>query len=599
MPKVQFQYLNIRYQKRYQNKGFKMKENTGIDTETYNGYCKLICDNEGNYKYCDSFLDVIQFLTHSRFHGKYNWFYNIKFDFEAIVKHLDYGELLTLYNDKELKINEHYSIKYIDKKYFVITGRHNNYYYFYDMYNFLDTSLNKASKKFLNDEKLSIVDSSKLNTDLCYWKEHKEDILKYCIHDANLTKRLADYFWEIVYGKLNFYPKTPMSKGKLSEEYFLHTCNIPAINDIPEKVLKTSYDSFYGGHFELLKRGYFPKVYCYDIKSAYPAEISKLIDYTEGKWEKVSKLNPDCHSGFYSCRIEALEPFFSPFKIKIGNSQSGLNIYPNGRFKQYLTKKEIQFYGLHFPNSAIKIEFGYEFTPKSLIYPFKTEIERLYRWKESEKDIDLKYCVKIILNSLYGKFIQVSGNRNQTGKLFNPMYAAEITAGTRIKILELGLQKPDDIISFSTDSVTSENKLSTPKNPLMGDFELDFFGEGVFVMSDVYNLWNYKDKKVKTKLRGFTLATSRDIDNEEIYLKDILAKLNTTEYKYNTIRPCHLGECLLHHKKRKIADLNIFAEVEKTININGDNKRLWEKMFKTGKDCLKEAHSSIPLMVSD
>ena len=51
---------------------------------------------------------------------------------------------------------------------------------------------------------------------------------------------------------------------------------------------------------------------------------------------------------------------------------------------------------------------------------------------ETEQNSDVKKCVKIILNSLYGKFIQVSGDYNQTGRLFNPLYAAKITAGARL-----------------------------------------------------------------------------------------------------------------------------------------------------------------------
>ncbi len=44
MSRVNFDILNIRFQKRYANKGFTMKENTGLDTETYRGYVKLLCD---------------------------------------------------------------------------------------------------------------------------------------------------------------------------------------------------------------------------------------------------------------------------------------------------------------------------------------------------------------------------------------------------------------------------------------------------------------------------------------------------------------------------------------------------------------------------
>ena len=577
--------------------GFTRKENMGIDTETYKGYAKLICDNEGNYKFLDSFDDVLQFLTQKRFEQKFNWFFNIRFDFEALIKYLDYGELVELYNESTLQYNEHFSIDYIPSKFFSINFNHKNFH-FYDMHNFLEMSLNKASETFLNDKKMSdIVDSAQLNLNSDYWEQNRENIIKYCIKDAELTKRLADYFWNIIYERLNFNPKRPMSKGKLSEEYFLQICNIPTINGIDYKVLKTAYNSFYGGHFEILKRGYFDHVYTYDIKSAYPAEIAALIDYSKGKWEKVKKIDENAHSGFYSCRIEAMEEYFSPFKQKLGNEKVGLNIYPNGRFKQYLTKEEILFYESRFPNSSIKIDFGYEFTPKELAYPFKSEIERLYSWKDKETDADIKYCVKIIMNSLYGKFIQVSGKMNETGRLFNPIYAAKITAGARIKILDLALQNPDSIISFSTDSVSSTKPLKVTDNPKLGDFAKDFEGEGVFIMSDVYNLWNTETNKVKSKLRGFALAKTKDLEEKEVYLKDILSNLNSDKYEYSTNRPYHLGECLLHCKKRRVEDLNIFGEQKKTIDINGDTKRVWEKDFKTGKDCLKEAHDSLPLVI--
>jgi len=358
-----------------------MKTNTGIDTETYKGYVKLICDDSGRSKDIESFENIVSFLTHSRFRSSFNWFYNIKFDFESIIKYLDYSELIELYKEGEIERNG-YTINYLDKKFFSI-HKDNNYYYFYDLFNFLETSLNKASEKFLQDKKMSdIVDSSKLNTDLNYWSENYDNIVKYCVKDAELTKRLADYFWNIVYKNMEYYPKRPFSKGKIAEEYFLSKCYIPTINDIPRKVLEYAYNSYFGGRFELLKKGYFEKVYSYDIKSAYPHQIRNLIDFSNGNWLEVKEVNDSAYTGFYKCKIECKESFFSPFIFKVGL----LNIFPNGDFAQYLTKQEIDFIRLRFENSGIKIVKGYEFYPKNLNYPFKLEIEHLYDWKEKEKD---------------------------------------------------------------------------------------------------------------------------------------------------------------------------------------------------------------------
>lgn len=593
MPKKPFNILNIIHQKRFKNQGFTMKENTGIDTETYKGYVKLICDDSGRSKDIDDFDDIINFLTHYRFRSSFNWFFNIKFDFESIIKYLDYGDLVTLYKDAELQHNG-YTINYLDRKFFSI-HKDNNYYYFYDLYNFLDTSLNKASQKFLGDKKLSdVVDSAALNVDIEYWSKNYDNIVKYCIKDAELTKRLADYFWDIVYKNMEYFPKRPFSKGKIAEEYFLSKCYIPTINNIPLKVLEYAYNSYFGGRFELLKKGIFERVYSYDIKSAYPKQISELIDFSKGGWIEVKgELNDSAYTGFYDCRVDCQEAFFSPFIYKTGN----LNLFPNGAFKQFLTKQEIDFIRLNFENAAIKIVKGYEFYPETLIYPFKSEIERLYAWKEREKDESIKYCVKIFMNSLYGKTIQVSGDYNRTGKLFNPLYAALITSGTRIKLMEMALQSPDDIIMFSTDSVHSMKKLKAPLKPQLGDFSKDFEGSGVYIMSDIYNLWDLERNKYKSKIRGFSLAMEKDIENDVIMLKDILENLDSEKYEYTTFRPYHLGECLLHKKARKIADLNIFGEVKKSIDINGDKKRHWFDTFKNGKECLRKQIASIPLKI--
>jgi hypothetical protein len=598
--------------------GFTKKDNVGLDTETFNGYVKLICDSYGRKLYLEDTTEkekclneILKFLCYQGnskdivgYKGVYNWFYNVQFDFESIVKYLDKIELRELYYTQNVCYNDKYYITYIPRKYFAIQDDNNNRFYFYDMFNFLDVSLNKASKKFLKDEKINTIDANLLNTNLDYWNKNKDDIIKYCLKDADLTKRLADYFWDIIYEKLEFYPKSPMSKGTLSEEYFLHKCRetkpdgtiictIPSLDRLDSKMVETAYNSYYGGRFEILKRGYMEKCYCYDIKSAYPAEIAQLPDFTLGNWKKVKELNPDAHTGFYKCRVMAFEENFSPFKKKVSN----LNVYPNGAFLQFITKKEIEFFEAHFTNSVIKIEYGYEWQPKTLKYPFKEEIERLYRWKDSEPDEDIKYCVKIILNSLYGKFIQVTGYKNRTGKLFNPLYASLITSGCRIKILELALQKPDSVISFSTDSVISQELLNCPVNPSLGEFQKDFEGQGVFIMSDVYNLWNDESKKVKNKMRGYRLASTKDYDSADSYLKDILNNMDSDIYDYVSSRPYHLGECLLHYKKRSLEDINTFGIFQKHIDVNGDEKRLWDKDFNIGKDCLKEMHESKPLMV--
>ena len=128
---------------------------------------------------------------------------------------------------------------------------------------------------------------------------------------------------------------------------------------------------------------------------------------------------------------------------------------------------------------------------------------------------------------------------------------------------------------------------------------LDFQGEGIYLLSDVYSVWN--DKKEKDRFRGMYI----DMETEEkkrkktMRVKDILEKMGdqATVYRYGVKRPLHLGEVLTHSRKESILNLNIFHESEKMININGDRKRIWERPFVSAEEALHENHCSEPLVL--
>lgn len=600
--KFDFDELTIKKQRRYKKKRMMRHENTGIDTETFEGKARLVCDSFGRAKLLENFDDVIAFLTYRGFKNKFNWFFNIRFDMEALIKHLPLETLRELHTVGSIDYG-YYSVQYLSQKFLKIRDNiREESYCFYDINNFLSTSLNQASKEYLGKEKYDKIDSVRLNIDIDYWKENEEEIIHYCKIDAQLTKEVADYFWNLIDEHIHFLPSAPYSKGAYSQEYFLQTTNMPTINSLPIEVLKSAYLSYSGGRFEILKRGYFDKVYLYDINSAYPYQMASLPNYNYGEWFETDEFKPNCLSGFYYCTIEHLHPLISPFMQKI----SGLNVYPNGKFNQWMTQKEVEFVLSRFPNTDLSVSLGYYFEENNLVYPLREKILELYKWKETEKDPVIRYCVKIILNSLYGKFIQTVGGK--TGKIFNPIWAAEITANTRLQLLEVAMKNPSTVIGFSTDSIHSQIPMVF-KNPEfcgtnLGQFELDCQGEGIYIQSDVYSIKN--EEKTKTRYRGFNLEKMDNIEElkqeyslsekQKLSLYEVLKSIQgKTEFKYINSRPIHLGEILAQSKKRDLTQLNVWESVEKLIKINGDSKRIWDRNFINGRDALENNISSTPV----
>jgi hypothetical protein len=610
LSRVPFDELEIRKQKRFKKNHYQrsVAENKfniiGLDTETYMGRCKIICDSLGRSLEPENLDELLDFLTYKEYRGKILFWYNIRFDVQSILKWMNKKQIYEVYLTGRCKYKD-YVIQYINQKYLKITVGH-KCYNFYDLANFLTGGLNYLANKYLNEEKLDIVDSTRLNDDMQYWNDNKEDIIKYCIRDAVLTQKLAVYFWSYMNESLGFSPRSPFSKGSISQEFFLYKCYIPSIdyflqNDITLDILRHAYYAYSGGRFELLKRGYFKEVYLYDIKSAYPAEIADLIDYREGYWIK-DKNFERYDRGFWYCNVEFYHDIISPFMQKV----QGLNIYPNGKFNVFLTKKEIDFILKNFKEVSINSISGYGFilrmdknkVPFLPRKPFGL-MEYIYRLKEEAITEEKRNAQKIIANSLYGKFIQTAGGH--TGKLFNPLWSAEITANVRLKLMEVALtgNNIDNIIGFSTDSIFTTKPIQDKFiGSDMGEWELKYHGtDGIFLMTDIYSIKTEKENK--HKLRGFKIKLKKDDEEKDwITVYNIIHKLDKDlKFRYKITRPINLGECIIQNKVKNLDMLNIWKEDVKEISINGDTKRIWEDDFHSGEECMQVEHSSNPILI--
>ncbi|MDE1816708.1 MAG: hypothetical protein KGI11_09145 [Thaumarchaeota archaeon] len=62
--------------------------------------------------------------------------------------------------------------------------------------------------------------------------------------------------------------------------------HIPLFNEVPYEVQELARQSFYGGRFELIQRGFIGYCCLYDINSAYPHVLTTLPDITDRKWTR-------------------------------------------------------------------------------------------------------------------------------------------------------------------------------------------------------------------------------------------------------------------------------------------------------------------------
>jgi hypothetical protein len=73
--------------------------------------------------------------------------------------------------------------------------------------------------------------------------------------------------------------------------------------------------------------------------------------------------------------------------------------------------------------------------------------------------------IKLMLNSIYGKFAQGVGNPGSPPRFASPWMAAAITAGTRRKLMKAALTAPKAIVSFMTDGIVIRKASEYPDLP--------------------------------------------------------------------------------------------------------------------------------------
>jgi len=606
MSKPDWVDIDIPTQYRTKPKLKEPKPILGFDTETENGKAFLISCSDGSYSFPSSSYDLLSFLTQHRFRKTINLFWNIDYDFFAIVKGLPKEQKEDLAHIFKT-VYDNYTITWLPNKSFSISYI-NHTTQFYDLWQFFRSSLDYASKKFLGKNKLEI-DVTKFDNPR-YRKKYMKEIIEYCIKDAQLTAELGEYFQKMCL-RIGVDFNTPISPAYLSQRYFSSITRIPTIK--PTTPHHYAYNSYHGGRFEVFKRGYFDIVHYADLNSAYPAEISRLYDINRGYWVKDKKVHEDATYGF----MHVIATTFSSSVQPLPYDNNGLIIYPEmHQVEDWITLQEYKMF-TDLNVAEFDVIDGVYWFPHELIRPFES-IEGLYRQrlKLKEENNPLEYVVKIIMNSLYGKFFQkvpvwiksdkpigakppyICANPKyfgtyykiwRAGSLFNPVYASIITSEVRRKIYKSLYKQENSIIATFTDClITTKPVMGNSRE--MGEWSSRGKYEAVILGNGVYTLRN--DNHVMTRFRGF--KNIKGFDLFEI-LEDNAGKKVITIPQKHVIK---LKEALMHTTQLSPDSLNKFIELNKDLDINFDKKRLWDRQFEDAQDCLSDQITSLPLAVA-
>lgn len=540
----------------------------GVDTEAYlNGECFLICtSSDGVFKF-EEFPEC--FFTR-KYRNTQFVVYNLKYDSGHFVQFLPRKAREYLWQYGNVGWGK-YVVKIIAYKMLSISKGKNSIT-FWDIANFFKVSLNNASLELLYKRKKDL-DPNLFHK--WYVFKHLDKISDYCIQDAKLTQELAQYLIDH-FEKFDIYPKKLYSTAYISAQNFRQRCFIPQIRrfyNYHKECLQFALWSYRGGKFEVTEKG-IDNYYTADINSAYPYEIANLVDISLSRIVHLKKYRKNAVYGFIHCIVHISSDVYHPISIK----NNGLCIYPSGSVDVYITKSEYDY----LINLQIEIDIidAYWMEVDKIVYPYREEITRLFSLKKHYKIannfIDY-YVVKTLQNSWYGKMIQLikKGDKWHAGSYFNPFYASIITANTRIRVSKMQNSSPFTVATFQ-DSIISTRPLNIGKNDELGDWSETESGYGIILGSGIYQIGE------KRKFRGF---------NKKLNLWS-LCSVDKSKLTLIIRKPYSWKEVIFHGWSDNV--INKFDDIERTLAVNFDQKRLWLEDWEKFSDISKRKVESTP-----
>jgi len=550
-----------------------------LDTETDNGDIFLIADSESNFLDKITPESVIKWLFSKHYQGSWNFFYNIIFDAEVILKLL--GDTLYSYKRSRklsFKFDDYFIEYFPSKKLAIRKGHHSTV--FFDIAQYYHDSLVNAYQNNIGklDPKYLEIKQKRDSFSKWFFRDNKKLVIDYCIKDCKLTKELAEHWIKLFNLAFGFYPQRWISSGYLAEKVLINqNIPIPKFNEISYEIQDFAWNCYYGGRFEILKRGFIGTAYLYDINSAYPFVFSNIPDFTKGKWKKSKTLDQNALLGFYKIECDIPDcKYIPPFPFKSNDKL----IFPSGKFQTFCTLNELKVC----EKKYYSILDSWQYFDENPFYPYKEFVESIYnkRLQLKNQNNPMQLPLKVILNSIYGKTAQRVKGR--IGNLFCPIIASTITGTTRAMLYDFVIKHgiECETVSFATDSIITTKKIDADSDDL-GDFALENSGSDVYVLQNgIYRFNGYWKK------RGIGNLGSTQIEHIDTIEKD--GKL------YQILKILRSGRLRTSILSDDISAIGKFTTIERRVNLNADQKRLWFEKIRNVND--RKLIDSMPISLN-
>ena len=375
---------------------------------------------------------------------------------------------------------------------------------------------------------------------------------------------------------LGLNPSTLVSPIRAWEKEVMANLDLPIRLDVPEEAEEWAYEACKGSWVEAFKRGHWEKAWDWDINSAYPCFAMNLPEFEIDDWEKDYDGNTKADIGIYRCVVDMTAPFHPVLYKKESDDIDEPSYTPTGKWEDYLSLnmiRHIEKYKL----GTVRIIEGYCLKPaKSRAMPLRGVMKKLYQEKSKEDGIR-REAVKRIMTGIYGKLLEVRlfNQDNPFGPYFNPIWAMEIEANTRIEVSRFCLDNKIIPLHIAVDGVLTDKKLKAESSAEMGKWRISsccpalVIGSGQVAIQDKIGTGEFK------------------MDYDWLMEHGIVEK--------SKLGPITLPKALQLHRPQDIGKLETTT---KKLDLNSESKRIYRTEVKDWDDFLSRQDDSLPWDIS-
>ena len=359
------------------------------------------------------------------------------------------------------------------------------------------------------------------------------------------------------------------------EKSVIKGLSLPSHKDIPEGANDLALKCCKGPWVEAFQVGYWPKAYDYDLVSAYPFALSKLLDLRRGDWVLSPEKPEGAVYGFLDGELTYESPI-CPILYNTGEDDD-YTTSPTGTRPEQITNIDYDFL-YEYKQGEFKVRTGWWWIPKAgpQYEVLKGIVSWLYKQREGADELTNK-LVKRAMSGLWGKTLSVWSD-GQYSPTFNPPWGALVESRTRVTVAKFILDNKLTPIHIAVDGVIAPQKVKLPPPGGMGTWRMSHTG-GVLVLSSGVVAVEGKEG-------------AEDFSLKYDWLKNEIGKNpEATGFEMSKPSICTLANALA----TKFEKLGEVETITKTILVQVDGKRLYWDTPKKAGDLLEKHYESEPM----